>query len=239
MVNRGLAAGLGWFAAVLLGFAGTSDAARYQIQVASVPEHVFRYFVKDRTLPGIEAYLDDTQRSKFVVFRDRPPQLLEPVTEDPAAPGPVDVQLPKRNHPWGAVTWDGEAGHIVVFRIRGPHSNYQKLARVAVQTDGALTRFPVHGVPNSRQRRMAAPATAANYLAHAIQSRTLVAWVDRYAVSHGGLSVIVGRHHNAEQADTVYLVVRAPSTGKAYKIVLGWEDMEQRGVNINGQGSHN
>ncbi len=239
MRNRGLTAGLGWLAAVLLGCAGMSDAATYQFQVASVPEHVFMYFVEDRTLPGIEAYLDDTRRSKFVLFRDRPPQLLEPVAPDQLAPLPVNVILPKLNDPWGATTWDSEAGQLVVFRIRGKHSSYQKLRRVAVQTDGVLTRFPVHGIPASQPRRMQVPATSANYLVHAMQSGTFAAWVERHAASYDGLSVIVGRHHNAQQSDTVYFVVRMPQAGQAYKVILGWENLKHRGVNAKGQGSHN
>ena len=239
MRNRGLTAGLGWLTAVLLGCTGMSAAGTYQFQVASVPEHVFRYFVKDRALPGMEAYLDDTRRSKFVVFRDRPPQLMEPMVADQSAPLSAAIRLPKPNEPWGAATWEGEAGELVVFRIRGNHSSYQKLRRVAVQTDGVLTRFPVHGIPASRQRRSQVPATSELQLAHTIRSGTFADWVERHAASNDGLSVIVGRHYNAEQSDTVYLVVRTPQTGRAYKVVLGWEDVEQRGVNATGQGSHN
>ena len=239
MRTRGLTAGLGWLTAVLLVCTGTSVAATYQFQVASVPEYVFRYFVKDRELPDMEAYLDDTRRSKFVLFRDRPPQLMEPMVVDQSSPLPVNVRVPKPNEPWGAATWEGETGQLVVFRVRGNHSSYQKLRRVAVQTDGVLTRFPVRGIPPSRPRGLQVPATSELHLAHTIRSGTFADWVERHAASYDGLSVIVGRHHNVEQSDTVYLVVRTPQTGRAYKVVLGWEDVEQRGVNATGQGSHN
>ena len=236
---RGLTAGMGWLTAVLLGCTGVSVAATYQFQVASVPEHVFRYFVKDRILPGMEAYLDDTKRSKFVVFRDRPPQLVESMGADQSAPSSVNIRLPKPEEPWGAASWEGDTGQLVVFRIRGSHSSYQRLRRVALQADGVLTRLPVHGIPPSRPRGLQVPATSELHLAHAIRSGTFAEWVERHAASYDGLSVVVGRHPNVEQSDTVYLVVRTPETGRAYKVVLGWEDMEQRGVNATGQGSHN
>lgn len=239
MRNRGLAIGLGWLAAALLWWPGIPEAATYQLQVASIPEHVFMYFVEDRVLPGMEAYLDDTRRSKFVLFRDRPPQLVDPLVADQPAPLPVNISLPKTNESWGTATWEGKAGQSIVFRIRGNPSNYQKLRRVAVQTDGALTRFRVNGIPASQPGQLQVPATSSNYLAHAIQGGTFAAWVERHAVSYDGLSVIVGRNHNADQSDTVYLVIRMPQTGRAYKVVLGWEDLEQRGVNVSGQGSHN
>ena len=239
MRNRGLVVVSGWLAAVLLCCPGTPEAATYQLQVASVPERVFMYFVEDCTLPGIEAYLDDTQRSKFVLFRDRQPQALELTGPGQSAPFAVNVTLSKRNDPWGVMTWDGEAGQLAVFRIRGIQSNYQKLKRVAVQTDGVLTRFPVRGIPVSRLQPMQVPATAAGYLTHALERGTFAAWVERRVVSHDGLSVIVGRHHNVQESDTVYLVVRMPQAGQAYKVILGWETVKQEGAYAGNQGERN
>jgi hypothetical protein len=239
MRNRGLTVGLGWLAAVLLCWPVMSDAATYQLQVASMPERVFMYFVEDRTLPRIEAYLDNTRRSKFVLFRDRQPRPLELTGPGQSVPFPVNVTLPKRNDPWGVTTWDGEAGQLAVFRVRGKQSNYQKLRRVAVQMGGVLTRFPVRGVPASRLQPMQVPATAASYLTHALESGAFAAWAERRAATYNGLSVIVGRHHNAQESDTVYLVVRMPQTGRAYKVILGWKTLKREGGYANTQGKRN
>ena len=238
MRNRGLTVGLGWLAAVLLCWPVMSDASTYQLQVASMPERVFMYFVEGRTLPRIEAFLD-TRRSKFVLFRDRQPQPVELMAAGQSTPSPVNVTLPKRNDPWGVTTWDGEAGQLAVFRVRGKQSNYQKLRRVAVQMDGVLTRFPVRGVPASRLQPMQVPATAASYLAHALESGAFAAWAERRAATYNGLSVIVGRHHNAQESDTVYLVVRMPQTGRAYKVILGWKTLKREGGYANTQGKRN
>ena len=238
MKNRGLTVVSGWLAAALLWWPGIPQAATYQLQVASVPERIFMYFAEGRTLPRAETFFDDTRRSKYVLFRDRQPQLLEPMTPD-QAPMPVSVTRPKPNNPWGATTWNGEAEQLAVFRIRGIQSDHQKLRRVAVQTDGVLTRFPVRGIPASQSQPMPVPATAASYLVRTLENGTFAAWAERRAVSYDGLSVIVGRHHNTQESDTVYLVVRMPQAGQSYKIVLGWEDLERRGVNAKGQGSHN
>lgn len=224
MRKRGLAAGAGWLAVVLLCWPGMSAAATYQLQVASVPERVFTYFAEDRTLPGIEAFLDDKQRSKRVMFGDRQPQPLELMTAGQSQPSPVDMTLAKRHDPWGTTTWSGEAGQLAVFRINGRQSNYQRLKWVAVQTDGVLTRLPVRGIPPSRPWRMQAPATAASYLAHALESGTFAAWTEKRAASYDGLSVVVGRHQG--QSDTVYLSVRMPRAGQAYKVILGWENSD-------------
>ncbi|MDE0205651.1 MAG: hypothetical protein OXP66_06455, partial [Candidatus Tectomicrobia bacterium] len=130
MGNLALARMSGCLAAVLLWWPGITEAATYQLQVASVPERVFMYFVEGSTLPGVEAFLDDTGRSKFVLLRDRQPELLQPVVSDRSSPRPVAVKLPKPNDPWGPATWDGEPGQLVVFRIRGIQSDQQRLKRV-------------------------------------------------------------------------------------------------------------
>ena len=238
MRHRGLAIGLGWLVAVLLWWSGIPEAATYQLQVASVPDRVFMHFVEDRMLPRIEAYLD-TRRSKSVLFRDRQPRPLD--LPEQSAPFPARVTLPKRNDPWGATTWNGEAGRLAVFRIHGIQSDHQKLRRVAVLTDGVLTRFPVRGIPASQSRPMQVPATAASYLVHALESGTFAAWAERRAASYDGLSVIVGRHHNAQESDTVYLVVRMSQTGRAYKVILGWKTVKREGAyaNTNTQGKRN
>ena len=239
MRNRGLKVVSGWLAAVLLCWPGIPEAAMYQLQVASVPERVFMHFVEGRTLPRAEAYFDDTQRSKFVLFRDRQPQLLELVASHQSASLPVNVTLSKPNNPWGVTTWDGDAEQLAVFRIRGIQSDHQKLRRVAVQTNGILTRFPVRGIPVSQTQWMQVPATAASYLTHALESGTFAAWVERRAVSYDGLSVVIGRHHNAQESDTVYLVIRMPQPGQSYKVVLGWKTVKRGGAYANTQGKRN
>ena len=226
MGNRALAIGLGWLITALLWLPQITEAATYQLQVASIPERVFLYFEENHTLPRIGAYLDNKQRSKFVVFRDRQPQPLKFLPSEQSEPLFVDATLPKRNDPWGQTIWSGESGHLAVFRIRGKQSNYQRLRRVAVQIGGALTRFPVRRIPSSAQSPIQVPATTASYLAHALESGTFMAWAERRAASFDGLSVIVGRHHDTRQSDTVYLLVRVPRTDQAYKVVLGWENLE-------------
>lgn len=239
MRNSGLAIGLGCLAVVLLWWPGIPQAATYQLQVASVSDRVFMYFVKGRTLPRAEAFFDDAQRSKYVLFRDRQPKLLELVAAGRSALVPVSVTPPKPNNPWGVTTWYGDAGQLAVFRIRGIQSDHQKLRRVAVQTDGVLTRFPVRAIPPSQSQPMQVPAAAASYLTHALESGTFTAWVERRAVSYDGLSVIVGRHHNAQESDTVYLVVRMPQAGQTYKVMLGWKTVKREGSYANTQGKRN
>ena len=217
---------LGWIAALLFSFPEMPGAATFELQVASVPDHVFMYFVEGRVLPRIESFLDDKQRSKFVLFRDRQPQPIEFMKSDQFEPFSVDALLPRRSDPWGAAVWDGEPGQLALFRVQGWQSNYQKLKRVAVQTGGTLTRIPVRRIPSSGQALLQVPATAASYVIHALESGTFVDWAKRRAASFDGLSVIVGRHPDPQRSDTVYLLVRMRQGGQGHKVVLGWENVE-------------
>jgi len=231
----GVAAGL---AAILLCWPGMPVAATYQLQVASVSESVFTYFVEDQTLPRMEAYLE-SRGSRFVLFRDRQPQALEFSGPGRSIQFPVNVALSKRNDPWGPTTWEGEPGQVAVFRVRGLQSDHQKLRRVAVQTNGVLTRYPVRDTPGARSGPVAVPAAAADYLTRALQAGAFPAWVERRAKAYDGLSVIVGRHHNAQESDTVYLYVRMPRDGQAYKVILGWKTVRREGVYANTQHKRN
>ena len=221
---RGFPAAMGWATAVLLCWAGLAQAGTYQLQAASVPEHVFRYFLEEESLPRIEAFLDDSPRSRRVMFGDRQPHPLGLKTPGESELVPVDMALSRRSHPWAATVWDGEAGQLALFRVRGKASHYQKLKQVAVQIEGRLTQLPVRSVPVPPSAGAFVPATSATYLAHALENGRVEALTERRAESSDGLSVIVARQSDPHQADAVYLLVSMPQEGHAYKVILGWED---------------
>ena len=219
---------MGWAAVVLLCCAGLSQAATYQLQAASLPEHVFRYFLEQQTLPDIEAFLD-SRCSKLVMFGDRLPQPLGLKTAGESELAPLDVALYRPSHPWAAAAWSGETGHLAVFRVRGKASHYQKLKRVAVQREGRMTQLPVRRVPALSSTRAFVPVTSAAYLAQAFENGMLEPLTGLLSASSDGLSVIVGQNFGPHQADSLYLVVRMPEEGLAYKVILGWEDSGSQG----------
>ena len=228
MRNHGLSVVSTLLLAVALCWSGLSEAGTCQLRVASVSERVFMYFKEDTTLTGIEGFLD-SPRSKFVLLRDRQPQALE-LKGAGQSSFSTNVTGPRRNNPWGATKWDGESGLLAVFRLRGIQNHYQKLQRVAVEVGGVLRRLAVRGVSGYGLQPLQVPATASDYLTRALNDGTFPAWVEQRAVSYEGLSVVVGRRHNSQESDTVYLVVRAPLLGRAYKVILGWKTVKREGA---------
>jgi hypothetical protein len=101
------------------------------------------------------------------------------------------------------------------------------LTAVAVNTNGVLKRLPVYDVPLFNTRKLLAPALSSVYIDHAFERGTFGTWVAQRAVSLDGLSVIIGRNHDPQYPDRLYLVVRMPSEARTYKVVLGWKDREE------------
>jgi hypothetical protein len=216
---------------------GAVDAAEYRLQVASIDETVFLRYVERQEglfraekhiLPRLEEVLNDLKQSQGLLFSDRKVQPLDPerVAQGQVEPVEVHITFPKRGNPWMTATWEGTPGKVAAFRVSGYQVNWQELTDVAVNTDGVLRRLPVQSIPLFGRHKLLAPAAAASYIDHALQRGTFGAWVTQHAVSHGGLSVIVGRNHDATYPDTVYLMVRMPPEPKTYKVVLAWKNRE-------------
>ena len=95
---------------------------------------------------------------------------------------------------------------------------------------GVLVRLPMRGGPGSRSQRTPVPAATGGYLTRALEARTFAAWVEQRAVLHQGVAVVVGRHHNPQESDTVYLVIRMPNTDRTFKVILGWKTVKREGA---------
>ena len=142
----------------------------------------------------------------------------------------MDVAPSMQSHPWAATAWEGDAGQLALFRVRGKASHYQKLRRVTPQMEGRMTQLPVRSAPAFPSAQQFVPATAATYLTQALENGSVDALTERLAASSHGLSVIVGRQPGPHQGDAVYLLVRLPREDHAYKVILCWEDSgSQRG----------
>lgn len=221
----------------LLTSAKTLGAMEYQLRVASVEEKLFLRYVQTQgrpfqaeqhILPQLEAALERGTLSVQVLLPDREPQLQRPLSAALMQGGPTVVRTTsaQAGAPWITVVWEGTPGQTAIFRISSPLVHYQGLTQVAVNTDGVLRRLPVQGVPLFGRRKLLAPALSDNYIAYARERGTFEAWVAQHAVSHNGLSVVVGLSPDQQFPDAVYLLVQMPPEAKTYKVVMAWRDRD-------------
>jgi hypothetical protein len=156
--------------------------------------------------------------------------MVEAVTPSAAAgqfePVVLSVTEPQPSNPWMVASWEGTPGKTVLLQISGFQASYQELIALAVNTNGVLRRLPVHGVPLFGSKRLLAPALPSTYLDNALQHGTFADLAARYATPREGLSVMVGRYHDPQYPDTVYLLVQMPPEAKTYKVVLAWKNRE-------------
>jgi hypothetical protein len=75
-----------------------------------------------------------------------------------------------------------------------------------------------------RSGALPVPAMPALYIINALKHSSFGTKVVPQSAVHNGLSVIVGRHHDRNFPDTVYLLVRMSPETKTYKVVLAWKD---------------
>jgi hypothetical protein len=223
---------------LLLATAQTSDAAQYRLQVANLEEMLFFRYVETQgaplraerhVLPRLEAELDRTGFPVRAILSDYTVQPVAPMATVVGQFEPVvlSVTSPQHSNPWMVASWEGLPGKTVLLQLSGYQANYQELVAVAVNTNGVLRRLPVQGIPLFGSRKLLAPAVSSNYLDHALERGAFGSLASKHATSLDGLSVVVGRNHDPQYPDTVYLLVQMPPGAKTYKIALAWKNRDE------------
>lgn len=225
---------IGWVViGLLLTTAKTSGAAQYRLQVANLEEKLFFRYVETQgaplnaerhVLPRLEAELDRGAFPKGALLSGYTVQPVTPTAAGQFESVAISVMSPQRSNSWTVASWEGTAGKTVVLQISSFQTSYQELVTVAVNTNDVLRRLPVQGVPLFGSQKLLVPALSSTYLEHALNRGTFVTLLARYATSLDGLSVVVGRNHDPQYPDAVYLQVQMPPEAKTYKVVLAWKN---------------
>ncbi len=227
---------LGCVVLLLTVMAQTSGAVQYLLQVVNLEEKLFFRYVKTQraplraerhVLPGLEADLDRAELSVRLLLdyeiRSVDPALAASGQFEPIV---LSMTLPRGSNPWTVASWEGTPGKTAVVQISSYQTNYQELVAVAVNTNGVLRRLPVQSIPLFGRRKLLVPALSSNHLDYALERGAFVSLAAQHATSLDGLSVVVGRHHDPQYPDTVYLLVQMPPGAKTYKIALAWKNRE-------------
>jgi hypothetical protein len=208
-----------------------AGAAEYTLQVASLRQDAFRYFIRgavgsgagELAMPRLEQALDAGTVGAGVLLYDRN---LEPAprgiaTAFAAMPVAPSAQWASGPGQWQSVRWHGGPGQRAVWMLRPASTHDQQVSDLALSSpDGELryhipyrvTLFP------KPARAVAFPLPFLRFHANSgsLWSRHLSRAVDL----RDGLAAVVGV--NTTAGDWVHLVIEPPPTPTPFKAVIGW-----------------
>lgn len=226
-------------AAALIGLLVMSPPARaveYRLQVASLPDTAYAYFLRPgesadgASGPGLDRLETSLGRGEVstgaVLFDRRVLPVRGSVGRAYGGARVVPEMKPGGDGStlWDEITWDGKPGERSVWIVSPIIRNLQQLYNVALKGTGPLRNFqpftfPINGT------RAAAVALPLNFLW--AQEERGTAWdkyISRSLDLGNGIGAVVGVNTNPLFPDQVYLIVSHGDQPTTYKAVLVWRE---------------
>jgi hypothetical protein len=205
-----------------------AEAAEYRLQVVSLYEEAFAYYLEagDRAvspLTRLESALDRQQIPKGTVLYDRWVQPAEASVARAFGATLVKSELvADRESFLPEFRWQGEPGTRTVWVVKAQSFHFHELWRLGLKGTGPLR----HVIPYPaavREQRLPAVGFPAN-LVDFLDGRPdlWTKWLSRYLDLADGIVAVVGVEPNSIYPDRVYLVIEQPAEPRTFKVVLGW-----------------
>lgn len=217
----------------LTGIAFPAWAVQYRLQVVSLYEEAFSFFLRSGEFangasgPGLdrlEAAMDRGEVPRGVLLYDRP---LQPVSEGIARAyggNPVGGEMRRGGAErglWDEVRWEGKPGDQSVWIVAPNTPRTQELFRVALKGHGPLRQFQPY--PPANSPKVSAVSFPLNFLwAEEERGTAWHKYVSRALDLGDGIGAVVALNHNPVFADHVYLIVKQGDEPTTYKAVLVW-----------------
>lgn len=205
----------------------TAEAAEYRLQVVSLYESAFAYYLDPNgskvPLSRLESALDRGTIPKGVVLYDRWVQPAEPsVARAFGAPAVKAELIADRPAFLPEYRWQGEPGALAVWTVQAQGGEYQALTRLGLKGAGAFRHVLPERVAFGAQRSM-----ALGFSSHFLDSwdgRTGLweQWLLPRLDLTERIAAVVGVYVEANRPDRVYLVIQQPAAPERFKAVLAW-----------------
>lgn len=206
-----------------LALAGVAEAAEYRLEVLSMADSAFQYYLgRDQSLSTMAAAVRDNSVPKGVLLSDR---MLRPAYAG-VAQGfggiAVEASAVAEATLWPQVRWSGEPGQRVVFAIDTPGRQYQRLRHVGLGA-GETLRYTIPyrvGLSASRGQSVTFPIASI----HGWEGREGAgrSSLERSLDFRDGVGLVVGNPETAVETDKVFIVVDLPASPTSFRVVLGW-----------------
>jgi hypothetical protein len=228
---------IGWAIASLCLLTLPGWAVQYRLQVTNIDRQIFSSYLDrsgasprgQETMKRLERRLDNMEFSTAAVLPGRELRLLE----DPAYGG----QIPNRvsflpatgQQPWTTVVWEGTPGTRVAFVVRSYMAAWQEVWDIATNATGVLRRLTIGGPALFGGQTRDVPAVSKEFLANAADRGSFVAWLQQRAKPVGGMYLAIGQRNEVfASVDRVYMLLTLPPEPYTFKVVIGWEDYDDR-----------
>jgi hypothetical protein len=230
-----------WLVACLCMLAFRAGAAEYRLQVANLDYlTVSAYAGPPAThLPGtntlvrLEARLDQMTLAPAALLPGREVHLLDHPGYGGTVPARLSVLPPTREQAWTTLVWDGNPGETYAFVVRTEMVAWQEAYFIAANPEGLLRLLALGGPSLFGGGVYEVPQVSYHYLANAVDQRTFVEWVGHRAKSLHGMALVIGRgDHRVYNPDRVYAVLTTPAQPHTFKLVIGWRDHSDRGIDL-------
>jgi hypothetical protein len=213
-------------------------AVEYRLQVTNLDFLNFSTYLEKATpwwrqnepMERLEMRLDARQFPPAAIIPGREVHLLEDPAYGGTVPARVSLLPATGRQAWTTVVWDGNPGDTMAFVVTSEMAAWQEVWAVAANPGGTLRRLSIGGPSIVGHPWQQVPEVSQSYLANAVDRGTFTQWVARNATAIDGMSVVVGQGHNTfYDPDRVYMLLTPPPEPRTFKVVIGWQDHDNRG----------
>jgi hypothetical protein len=229
MTPRFIAAWLGALTAML---ALPAWALEYRLQVANLPFlTVSSYETRGGDLSTLEARLDSAEFPAGAIVPGREVLLLQDPRYGGQVPDRLSVLPTTREQAWTTLVWDANPGDTLVFVVKSDMVAWQQAYTIAANPEGRLRQL-VTGSPSFfGGLSYEVPNVSYDFLANAVDQGIFASWLARNAKTINGMTLAIGQGRDIfYTVDRLYVRLTMPAEPRAFKVVIGWKDRDDRGT---------
>lgn len=205
-----------------------AEAAEYRLQVVSLYEESFTYYLDPGGPTGshlsrLDSALDRQAIPNGIVLYER---WIEPADASLArafGATPVKAELVAGREPFlPEFRWQGEPGQRTLWVVKARSFHLHELGQLGLKGGGPLRHVIPYGAA-LKVKSGQAVSLPANLIDFSNGRPELWdRWLARYLDMRDGIAAVVGVEPNLSWPDRVYLLIEQPAESRTFKAVLGW-----------------
>lgn len=221
-----------WFAAFTAMLTLPGWALEYRLQVANLPFlTVSSYETRGGDLSTLEARLDGMELPAGAIIPDREVLLLQDPKYGGKVPDRLSVLPTTRDQAWTTLVWDANPGDTLNFVIKSDMVAWQWAYTISANPEGRLRRMAIGNPSFFGGLPYEVPNVSYDFLANAVDQGIFASWLTSNAKTINGMTLAIGQRRDTfYTVDRLYVRLTMPAEPRAFKVVIGWRDRDDRGT---------